>query len=568
MLGRDVRDHADLGLRDGREVGELADLARAQLADAELVLGLEPEERQRQAEAIVVVAMGGECRHVRGAERGEHVLRGRLAIRSGDADHLPAPRTPHLARDRAERRKRVVGLQHAHPRERARAAAAAQHGDRARRLHGVEEVVPVGALALERAEQRARPGGARIGDDALDAGRRIAAEQARSRQRACGERDQLRNSCATLRSSNGSTTPSMSWPCSCPLPRMRTRSPASASASARPMARRRSCSMCASPGRVESADDRRDDALGRLGARVVARHVEPVRPGLGRGAHERALGVVAVAARAEHAQQAPARERARRRQHGRDAAGRVRVVDDHAEVLARLDRLEAARRGARDRHRALDRAERHVQQQRQRDRAEHVVDVEAPAQARLEREAPCGVRTKSSVRSGAQLERLAAHVGGLGVDPEAELGIEPCAVGVVGVDRAREAPVEERRLGREVGLEVAVEVEVVLREVREADRRELRATSRRCAIAIEDASITQASSPASSMKRSARCRSGASGVVRPAAWRRPPMRRSTVPSSPHGRAAASRMAASSIVVVVLPFVPVTPTASSSPLGCS
>ena len=44
------------------------------------------------------------------------------------------------------------------------------------------------------------------------------------------------------------------------------------------------------------------------------------------------------------------------------------------------------------------------------------------------------------------------------------------------------------------------------------------------------------------------------------------MRRSTVPSSPHGRSAASSIAASSIVVVVLPFVPVTPATSSSPLG--
>ena len=42
------------------------------------------------------------------------------------------------------------------PVERPRAAAAAEHGDRAGRAHGVEEVVAVGALALERAEQRAR----------------------------------------------------------------------------------------------------------------------------------------------------------------------------------------------------------------------------------------------------------------------------------------------------------------------------------------------------------------------------------------------------------------------------
>ena len=151
MLGRDVRDHADVGLGDGGEIGQLADLARAQLADAQRVPRLEPEQRQRQAKAVVVVAMGCECRHVRGAERGEHVLRGRLAIRSGDADHLPAPRTTHLTGDGPERPQRLVGLQHADPFER----AASGPSGRARRRLRRPRPRP-GSRARRRARPRAR----------------------------------------------------------------------------------------------------------------------------------------------------------------------------------------------------------------------------------------------------------------------------------------------------------------------------------------------------------------------------------------------------------------------------
>ena len=215
--------------------------------------------------------------------------------------------------------------------------------------------------------------------------------------------------------------------------------------------------------------------LGRLRARVVARDVEAVGADLGRGPHQRPLGVIAIAAGAEHAQQtaAPSSGRA-------DAstaampAGRVGVVDDHAEALPGLDRLEAAGRRARGGHRELDRAQRDLQQQRERDRAEHVVDVEPPAQAGLERERALR-RAHEQLRAvGPQLVGLAVHIGRWRLDAEAQLGPEARAVGVVGVDGAREAPVEERRLGGEVVLQIAVEVEVVLAEVREADRGELR----------------------------------------------------------------------------------------------
>ena len=60
-------------------------------------------------------------------------------------------------------------------------------------------------------------------------------------------------------------------------------------------------------------------------------------------AHQRPLLAVAVAARAEDDGQPAVAELPRRAQHVLERVGRVRVVDDHRERLARLDRLEAAR---------------------------------------------------------------------------------------------------------------------------------------------------------------------------------------------------------------------------------
>ena len=84
--------------------------------------------------------------------------------------------------------------------------------------------------------------------------------------------------------------------------------------------------------------------------------------------------------------------------------------------------------------------------------------------------------------------------------------------------------------------------------------------------ACEDTSIAQARSPASSIARKVACRSIASGVVRSTSSSRPPTTRLTVPSSPHGRPAASIRWRTRNAVVVLPLVPVMPTTSSSAVG--
>ena len=61
-------------------------------------------------------------------------------------------------------------------------------------------------------------------------------------------------------------------------------------------------------------------------------------------AHQRPLAAVAVAAAAEHADaRRPRVSGARRAQHVLERVGRVRVVDEHRERLAGVDRLEAAR---------------------------------------------------------------------------------------------------------------------------------------------------------------------------------------------------------------------------------
>ena len=79
-------------------------------------------------------------------------------------------------------------------------------------------------------------------------------------------------------------------------------------------------------------------------------------------------------------------------------------------------------------------------------------------------------------------------------------------------------------------------------------------------------SMATASVPRSRMTASSACRSGASGVVRALGSTSSPMRVSTVPSRPVERPAARSPASSRKAVVVLPFVPVTPSTSRSALG--
>ena len=94
-----------------------------------------------------------------------------------------------------------------------------------------------------------------------------------------------------------------------------------------------------------------------------------------------------------------------------------------------------------------------------------------------------------------------------------------------------------------------------------------RTLSSRCsAEPWDEASTATLRSPASSISRNRRCRSIASGVVCGAGRTSPPTTQSTVPTSPGERPAAARTERRRKVVVVLPFVPVTPATSSARVG--
>ena len=196
------------------------------------------------------------------------------------------------------------------------------------------------------------------------------------------------------------------WPCSCPLPAITTTSPSRAAPIARAIASRRSGSTSISP--AAPGDDLADDRVRLLAARVVRGHDREVGELRGDPAHQRPLATIAVAAAAEDADQPVLREVASRAQDVLERVGRVGVVDEDGERLALVDGLEAPGDAAELPHAARDRVVLDPEQARSRDRAEHVLDVEAAAKPRLELEPaggearpPRGPRSSPSGRSSA-----------------------------------------------------------------------------------------------------------------------------------------------------------------------
>ena len=316
--------------------------------------------------------------------REQDVLGRGLAGRARDADHAAAARAqrdePRARRGRrapasgssaakitrvpvAGRSLRIAGGDHHAPgagldrlrartRRRRHARPRARRTDRRARRCASRSTARAGRsrrTGVVFARDQAGAGGGRdLGRRQLDHAARRASARSASR--------------ATSRSSNGTLRPpSNSWPCSCPLPAIRTMSPARACSTARSIAARRSGSISsvrARAGRLgalRAFDDRGDDRVRVLRARVVGGHDHAVgEPSCGL-AHQGPLLAVAIAARAEHAHQPPCaglpEQLAGGGQHVLERIGRVRVVHEHAEPLALLHRLEAAGHARRRRQR-------------------------------------------------------------------------------------------------------------------------------------------------------------------------------------------------------------------------
>src|SRR3954454_17588914 len=217
-----------------------------------------------------------------------------------------------------------------------------------------------------------------------------------------------------------------------------------------------------------SLEDLADDGLRRLVAGVVGGDDRDVGALTGDRAHERALGAVAVAAGAEDHDEAVLRERAGGAQDVVERVGRVGVVDEDRERLALVDGLEAAGDLGGVREGVGDRVVGDAQGPDGGDGAQDVEDVEAARERRaaggaVEREGRAG-------RVALDRRRPEPRVGGVDADRDGVVQVarEPPAVGVVDVDHGGlRAGLEQAALGREVVLHRRMEVEVVLREVRE-----------------------------------------------------------------------------------------------------
>ena len=86
MHRADVRDHADVRPCERSELRDLPEPAHRHLDDADLGVRLDPAERQRDAELVVVVPLVRDRAGVRRAEREQDVLRRRLPVEPVIAD--------------------------------------------------------------------------------------------------------------------------------------------------------------------------------------------------------------------------------------------------------------------------------------------------------------------------------------------------------------------------------------------------------------------------------------------------------------------------------------------------
>src|SRR5215211_198271 len=160
-----------------------------------------------------------------------------------------------------------------------------------------------------------------------------------------------------------------------------------------------------------------------------------------------------VASGAEHADHAAGRELSRRPQHVLERVGRVRVVDEDDERLPLVHLLHPSRNGRHGRETLGDRLIVDPEASSGSERSQRVQDVEASAQLQVDvRE-----RVGPYVCVGREAER----------GDVLELVCEPPAVLVVDVDDGWDVRRKEPALRLEIALHGLVEVEMVLRQVRE-----------------------------------------------------------------------------------------------------
>ncbi len=126
MIGADVRDEPQCGPSDLAQARGLAHVVDAHLDDGRFVPDVQPEQRIRDADPVVQIALGLQRAPTRGEHARDHLFRGGLAVAAGDGDKrqrearamrgreqlIRAQRIGHAEQQRAggseRRRRRVV----------------------------------------------------------------------------------------------------------------------------------------------------------------------------------------------------------------------------------------------------------------------------------------------------------------------------------------------------------------------------------------------------------------------------------------------------------------------------
>ena len=166
----------------------------------------------------------------------------------------------------------------------------------------------------------------------------------------------------------------------------RARSMAASIAARRSAISRRSWSR-RRPAASAPARDGVEDRVTVLAAGILVGHDDEPAPLAGDPAHQRPLGRVALAGRAEHRDEpAAARRRGRGEEveHGLQRCRAVGEVDDHPERLAEVDPLHPS---GHDRHRlepGPDRGRVEPERLPERDDRQGVVDVEPPGELQVD----------------------------------------------------------------------------------------------------------------------------------------------------------------------------------------
>ena len=194
-------------------------------------------------------------------------------------------------------------------------------------------------------------------------------------------------------------------------------------------------------------------------------------PSPARSTHRGPLAGVAVSAATEDHDDLPLREVAQGCESGPQRGFGMREVDERDNVFGLSHDLEPSRQRLASGHTRPNRVVRDVQSLRTRDGGEQVLLIEAADQRALELDRPPRSRHDAAGTLKVRHDTLHRHRAA-STEPEhaGKLRGESCAVRVFDVHRSSALvaeEIEEPPLGPEVGLEVAVVVEMILGEVGE-----------------------------------------------------------------------------------------------------